>query len=53
MPNIVYKESGIDNIRITVGHRAVKFEEKALKGNNRRLLIGCIKARGREKGSKG
>jgi len=29
----------------------VKFEEKALKGNNRRLLIECIKKR--EKGSKG
>jgi len=30
----------------------VKFEEKALKGGNRRLLIECIKARKREKGSK-
>jgi len=31
----------------------VKFEEKALKEGNRRLLIECIKAREREKGSKG
>jgi len=29
---IVYKKSGIDKIRITAGYRAVKFEEKALKG---------------------
>jgi len=26
----------------------VKFEEKALKGDNRRLLIECIKERGRK-----
>jgi len=31
----------------------VKFEEKALKGSNRRLLIECIKAREKKKGSKG
>jgi len=30
----------------------VKFEEKALKGDNRRLLIECIKARKRMKDSK-
>jgi len=30
----------------------VKFEEKALKEGNRRLLIECIKAKEREKGSK-
>jgi len=30
----------------------VKFEEKALKGSNRRLLIECIKARERETSSK-
>jgi len=46
------KESETDKIRIIAGHRAVKFEEKALKGDNRRLLIECIKAREREKGSK-
>jgi len=51
MPDyIVYKKSGIDKIRITAGYRAVKLEEKALKGGNRRLLIECIKAREREKG---
>jgi len=31
----------------------VKFEEKALKGGYKRLLIKCIKAREREKASKG
>jgi len=32
MPDyIVYKESGIDKIRITAGYRLVKFEKKALK----------------------
>jgi len=31
----------------------MKFEEKALKGDNRRLLIECIEARKREKGNKG
>jgi len=28
----VYKESGIDKIRIAAGCRAVKFEKKKLKG---------------------
>jgi len=32
---IIYKEAGIDKIRITVEYRAVKFEEKALKGGDR------------------
>jgi len=50
---IVYQESEIDKIRITAGYRAVKFEEKALKGDIRRLLIECIKTREREKSSKG
>jgi len=50
---IVYKESGTDKIRITAGYRVVKFEEKALKGGNKRLLIECIEARKSEKGSKG
>jgi len=49
---IIYKESGIDKIRITAGYRAVKFEEEALKEGNRRLLIECIKAKERKKGSK-
>jgi len=31
----------------------VKFEEEALKGDNKTLLIECIKAREREKGNKG
>jgi len=31
----------------------MKFEEKAFKGDNRKLLIECIKAREREKDSKG
>jgi len=31
----------------------VKFEERALKGGNRKLLIEYIKAREREKGRKG
>jgi len=44
---IVYKESGLDKIRITAGYRATKFEEKALEGGNRRLLIECIGARER------
>jgi len=44
---IVYKESRIDTIRLTVGYRALKFEEKALK-----VIIECIKAREWEKGSK-
>jgi len=30
----------------------MKFEEKALKGRNRRLLIECIEAREREKDCK-
>jgi len=50
---IVYKESGIDKIRITVGYRAMKFKEKALNGDNRRLLIECIEVREKEKGYKG
>jgi len=50
---IVYKESGLDNIRITAGYRAMEFEEKALEGGNRRLLIECIETRKREKGCKG
>jgi len=49
---IVYKESGIDKIRIRAGCRAVKLEEKILKGGNRWLLIECTKAKEREKGSK-
>jgi len=54
MPDyIVYKESGIDKIKITAGCRAVKFEEKTLKGGNRRLLIECIKTRERKKGNMG
>jgi len=54
MPDyIVYKESGTDKIRITAGYRAMKFEEKALEGGNRRLLIECIEVREREKGCKG
>jgi len=50
---IVYKESRRDKIRITAGYRAMKFEEKALEGGNRRLLIECMEAREREKGCKG
>jgi len=50
---IIYEESGLDKIRITAGYRAMKFEEKALEGGNRRLLIKCIEAREREKGCKG
>jgi len=53
LDNIVHKESGTDKIRITAGYRAMKFEEKASKRGNRRLLIECIKARERGKGSKG
>jgi len=33
---IVYKESGLDKIRITAGYKAMKFEEKALEGGNKR-----------------
>jgi len=50
---IIYKESGLDQIRITAECRAMKFEEKALEGGNRRLLIECIKAREKEKDCKG
>jgi len=50
---IVYKESGIDKIKITTGCRAVKFEQKALKGDNKRLLIECIKVRERQRGREG
>jgi len=51
---IVHKESGINKIKITaLGCRAVEFEEKALKGGNRRFLIECMKVRERERGSKG
>jgi len=50
---IVYKESGLDKIRITARYRAMKFEEKALEGGNRRLLIECIEAGEREKGVDG
>jgi len=50
---IVYKESGIYKIRITGGYKAVKFEEKALKGDDRRLLKECVKIRERKKDSKG
>jgi len=35
---IVHKESGIDKIRITAGYRAMKFEEKSLKG----VIKGCL-----------
>jgi len=50
---IVYRVSGLDKIKITAGYRAMKFEEKALEGGNRKLLIECIEAREREKGCKG
>jgi len=50
---IVYKELGIDKISIATGYKTVKFEEKALKGGNRGLLIECIKARERKKDGKG
>jgi len=49
---IVYKESGMDKIRITAGCRAVTLKEKALKRSNKRLLIECIKVRERERDSK-
>jgi len=47
----IYKE--MDKIRITAGYRAMKFEEKALKGDNRRLLIECIEVREKEKSRMG
>jgi len=54
MPDyIVCKESGLDKIRITAGYRAMRFEEKALEGGNRRLLIECMEARESEKDCKG
>jgi len=49
---IVYKKSGIDKIKIIAECRVVKFEEKALKRDNRRLLIECIEAREKETSSK-
>jgi len=45
---IVYKDLEIDKISITAGYRAVKFEEKALKGDNRRLRDGDAAMRKKE-----
>lgn len=45
---IVYKETDIDRIRTIAGCRVVKFEEKAMREGNRKLLVECIKEREKE-----
>lgn len=45
---IVYKETGIERVSTTAECRAVKFEEKAIREGNRKLVMECVKEKEKE-----
>jgi len=40
---ILYKETDVEKISARAGYRAIAFEEKAVKGGEKKLVIECIK----------